>query len=69
MVNFLGIMSVMTNFGIIFFSSRYMVDTTWTMRWVTFICVEHVAVTMKMMLGIVIEDVPEAVQTQLDRLV
>jgi hypothetical protein len=67
MLDFLGIFSVIINFGIIFFASSYMEDTSWKMRWVTFICVEHIAVALKFFIGIYIEDIPLDVEIQMQR--
>lgn len=67
MVGLLGIISVVYTYLIIFFSSKYLVDSTWRMRWVYFIVVEHFTLLFKYLVDQIIDDVPEEVQMQLDR--
>lgn len=66
-MNFLSIIAVTITFGIICFSSSYLIDVTWSYRWVYFIVLEHITIMIKFCLILVIDDVPEEVEVQLKR--
>jgi hypothetical protein len=67
MIEVLGVIGVIYNFGLIFLTGHYLENTTHEYRWILFIIVEHVAFFLKYVLSIVIDDVPAEVQMQLDR--
>lgn len=67
MIEILGVIGVIYNFGLVIIAGRYMEHTTYELRWIVFIVVEHAAFLLKYVLSVVIEDVPPEVQMQLDR--
>lgn len=67
MIEILGVIGVVYNFGLVFLTGHYLNNLTWQYRWIVFILVEHVTFLMKYILSIVIDDVPSDVQMQLDR--
>ena len=54
-------------FALVFFTSHYFEDQTWSMRWVYFLLVEHVALAVKHYIAEAVSDVPESVAMQLER--
>lgn len=66
-LDIVGVLAVINNFALVFFTGRYLEDVTWDLRWVSFLAVEHAAVVYKVFLSVTIEEVSEAVQMQLDR--
>ena len=69
MVEILSYLGVVYNFALLFFTSHYLVDTSWAFRWIMFIAVEHTCIVIKLFISAVMDDVPEEVQMQLDRCV
>lgn len=69
MVEILSYLGVIYNFALLFFTSHYLIDTTWAFRWIMFIAVEHTCIVIKVFISAIIDDVPEEVQMQLDRFV
>ena len=67
MVEILSFLSVVYNFGLIFFTSEYFIDIDWEYRWILFIIAEHAVFILKVVLSNSIEDTPEDVKMQLER--
>ena len=69
MLEIITILSVIYNFGLLFFTSHYLKDISWEYRWILFIIAEHFMFAIKYVLSFAIEDSPEDVMIQLDRYV
>lgn len=67
MINVLSSLAVLYNFGIITFTSYYLVNTSLAYRWILFIVMMHVVFCVKYYISEIIDDVPAAVHLQLDR--
>lgn len=66
-MDILSVISVVYTFALIFFTSHYLIDTTWNFRWIYYILTEHFVVGIKYYVGLHISDVPEEVEMQLER--
>ena len=69
MLEIITILSVIYNFGLLFFTSHYLQDISWEYRWILFIIAEHFMFAIKYVLSFSIEDSPEDVLIQLERYV
>lgn len=67
MIEFLAILSVIYNTGLLFYTGHYFMDVTWQWRWIFFLILEQSALIFKYMLAEIIDDIPAAVQMQLQR--
>jgi Calcium-activated chloride channel len=67
MLEIITILSVIYNFGLLFFTSHYLQDISWEYRWILFIIAEHFMFAIKYVLSFAIEDSPEDVMIQLER--
>ena len=67
MLEIITILSVIYNFGLLFFTSHYLDNISWEYRWIIFIIVEHFMFAIKYVISFSIEDVPEEVLIQLER--
>jgi hypothetical protein len=67
MIEVLGIVGVIYNFGLIIFTSTYLDNLRWEARWVIFLTIEHVTLVLKYILSAVIEDIPYDVAIQTER--
>lgn len=68
MIEILSMVGVIFNFGQLFYTGSYLKNYTLTFRWIMFICIEHVALGLKYLIALYIDDIPEEVQIQLERL-
>ena len=69
MLEIITILSVIYNFGLLFFTSHYLVNISWEYRWIMFIVAEHFMFAIKYTLSFSIEDSPADVLIQLERYV
>ncbi len=68
-IQVLSVISPLYVYGLIFFTSRYLSDTTLANRWIYLILVEFFVICLKYLISAVIDDVPRDVQMQLERYV
>jgi len=69
MIEVLSYLGVVYNLALLFFTSHYLIDTTWAFRWIMFIAVEHTCFVIKAFISAVVDDVPEEIVMQLERCV
>ncbi len=67
MIEILSIIGVIYNYGLIFFTGRYLQHIKWEYRWIMFIAAEHSTMFLKYIISEVIPDEPAEVTIQLAR--
>jgi hypothetical protein len=63
----LSVTAIVSNFGIIFFTSRFFVNETWQIRWIMFICLEYIIFVGKYIFSVIVEDIEGEVEIQIQR--
>jgi len=66
-LNAVSILAIGYNFGLIFLTAHYLIDTTWETRWVYFMCSEHLMFFVVILIAVSVNRVPTEVQMQLER--
>eukprot|EP01036_Dinobryon_divergens_P024443 gene24443-32892_t len=66
-LNAVSILGVVYNFGLIFLSAHYLLNTPWNSRWIYFMCSEIFMFLVIFFISISVARVPSTVQMQLDR--
>lgn len=67
MISILSVIGVIYNFGILFFTSNYLRNLRWEVRWLVFLSCEHITLILKYIIAEVIDDIPEEVAMQTAR--
>ena len=67
MIGILSDLSIVSNFGLIFFTAHYCVNIQWRMRWILFILCEHAIFALRQSLAMIIDDEPDDVKMQIQR--
>lgn len=67
MIEILGLIGVIYNFGLIIFTSSYTANIKYEFRWLIFLTIEHVTFLLKYILSEIIDDIPYDVQVQTAR--
>jgi hypothetical protein len=67
MVEILSNLSIISTFGLIFYTGFYCVNITWEFRWIMFIIFEHIVFAIRAWLSIIIDDEPDDVAMQRER--
>jgi hypothetical protein len=67
MIEILGVLAIMFNLALVFFTGHYLADMPWQYRWTLLVLLEHVAVGLRFAVQMAISDVPREVQIQLGR--
>ena len=66
-LNLLSVIAIVSNFGVMFFTSRFFENTTWQGRWIMFICLEYIIFVGKYVFSVVVEDIEAEVEIQIQR--
>jgi hypothetical protein len=67
MLEFLSYIAIVYNFGLLFFTSKFLIDVEWSYRWFAFVAAQNIAFGMKSALAELMEDTEPFVEMQLQR--
>ena len=67
MIEILGVLSVVYNVSLVFFTGHYLEDLQWQYRWAALVLLEHGALALRAALQAAMRGIPREVYIQLER--